>query len=355
MRNNDNALSSSLSMFVSQNDNSGFNNPFDDDIQDNDIPEIRVRKVLERDSELRTEQKKDKKKDKFTRVLERGNALVEDLSDEELVCDFDNYISSFLSDDEDADLKNNLISLGRKYARDTQTSAESSEVTKAFMGTEKVLDTFLGEIKKDKNDIQKDIDSMRVSRTRNMKTLAELISAKGQYHNMALSIIKEKNSMIKTQFDLKNKADKQNKDDTNSEVAASRAVQQLFGMGRGNLMSGVGGYSEVSGALNDSDVTSESFGINEDAVIHQKYFAADDENFETDGDKFLKYEGAGIEYVLLWDKENNTTDVIAEDPDGNVIPDYPMPSNIDTLHFDISESTGTASDELHRAYKLRSV
>ena len=352
-------ISNSLSYFVSQDVSKGFDNPFDDGLSNNDdddYSKIRVGNIIEHDEELRIERKKkDKKKDKFSRIIEKGSNLVEQLADDELVYDFDNYIASYLLDDEDAMLKNSLISLGRKYARDTKTTGESSEIAKAYIIQEKALEDLLTEIEKDKLHIQKDIDQMRVTRSRNYKTLSELVGAKGQYHNIALSIIKEKNAITKTQFDLQAKSNKQKQEDNNNDAASSRAIQNLFGVGRNNIMSSVGGYGGVSGATMDDDSGfSDDLGFGDDDVIQQHYFANNNET-ETDGDKFLKYEGMGVEYVLLWDRDSNTKDVFAEDRDGNLIPDYPMPSNISALHFDISESTGSATDDLHRPYKLRIV
>jgi len=348
-------LSGSLAYFASQNSSQSFDNPFEEsEVEYNVISESEVRRVIDQDTEMRAEKKKrTKKKDKFARIIERGSSFVDQFAEDELTYDFDGYLSGYLLDDEDAIMKNNLVTLGRKYARDTRTSAESSEVTKAYFVQEKALEALLNEIEKDKASLQKDIDGMRVCRSRNFKTMGELISTKAQYHNMALGVIKEKNAITKVQFDLQMKKQKDKDAEGSNDATASRAIQQLFGMGRNNIMSGVGGYEGVSGAITEGAAieSQDDYGIDDDAMIQQRYFNNDDN--ESDGDKFLRYENMGVEYILLWDKETNNKEVLAEDKDGNLIPDYPMPNNIETLNFDISESTGTATDDLHRTYRLR--
>lgn len=353
------SLSDSLSKFI-LTDNK-INVPTDDD----NSSEIQVRQFeefMDRDKEKREERKTSKKKkkkgDSFDDIIERGNELINDIMDEnELVDDFDGYLDDYMLDDEDAELRQNLLSYGRKYARDTKSTAESSEISKAYSETEKLLSGLLKEIESDKDLVQKDITNMRMMRTRNYKTLADLIESKSQFHNTALSVIKEMNAMKKNQFELQMKVDKSKKEDEADDSAASKAIQQLFGVGRGNLLGtgDSGGYASISGSeeagtYDDND----NYGYDEDEMIHKKYFSNSDDNIESDGDKFLKYEGMGVHYILLYD-DNNYKEIIAEDRDGNIIPDYPLPSNPDNLDFEISESTGTATDNLSNQYELRHI
>ncbi len=93
---------------------------------------------------------------------------------------------------------------------------------------------------------------------------------------------------------------------------------------------------------------------NIDDEIEEKYFANEPDEV-TDGDKFLEYEGLGVEYTLLVDDDNSPIEVVAKDRDGNVIPDYPMPSNVEQLQFNINMTTQSAEDELHRKYRVEKV
>lgn len=347
------SLSNSLSKFISSNKSSQFDNPFDDttDTESVSIKKSQMQsKIL--DDEYAEHQPKKKKKDKFSRTMERGNAMIDAYLDEDLVEDFDGYLGNFLLEDEDIDLKRNLLRQGRKYARDNKISGEASEINKAYSESEKLLSELLKEIDSDKELVQQDITNMRMMRTRNYKTLSDLIESKAQFHNTALSVIKEMNSMKKNQIELQMKIDKTAKEENNDESSANMAIQKLFSVGRDNLLSG--GYADISGSSEagiDSD-DDYSSSINEDDAIQQRYFN-NDEYEESDGDKFLKYEGMGVHYILLYDENSDYKEIIAEDKNGNIVPDYPLPGQPNELSFDFSVSTGTATDNLANQYELR--
>ena len=343
-------LSKSLSQFIAGMDtNPSLTVPFENDNIENDS-EI-LKKISSQSKEIKESRKKHKK-DKFSRVVENGQNIIDDYMYDEIAEDFDGFIGSFLLDDEDVDLKRNLLRYGRKYARDTKVSGESSEITKAYSESEKLLSELLDEINEDKKQVQTDITNMRMMRTRNYKALSDLIESKAQFHNTALSAIKEMNNMKKAQFELQMKVDKTKKENEENDTASTRAIQQLFGIGRNNIMDSIGGYEGVSGALDveDDSVDDYSSIVDEDKIIHEKYF--NDDKPDTDGDLFLKYEGVPVKYILLYD-DNNNYEIIAEDDDGNLIPDYPLPSNPEKLEFNISEATGTATDNFANQYILR--
>lgn len=342
-------LSKSLSQFIAGMDATpSLTVPFENDEIENDSEMLK--KVSSQSKEIR-ESRKNRKKDKFSRVVENGQNIIDDYMYDDIAEDFDGFIGSFLLDDEDTDLKRNLLRYGRKYARDTQVSGESSEITKAYSESEKLLSELLNEINEDKKQVQTDITNMRMMRTRNYKALSDLIESKAQFHNTALSAIKEMNNMKKSQFELQMKVDKSKKESEDNDTTSTRAIQQLFSIGRNNIMDSIGGYEGVSGAL-DSEDTDDDYSsiVDEDKIIHDKYF--NDDEPDTDGDLFLKYEGLQVKYILLYDEDNNY-EIIAEDEDGNLIPDYPLPSDPDKLEFNISEATGTATDNFANQYILR--
>lgn len=344
------SLSSSLSQFISSHDS--FENPFEDEATKSDS-QSKIDMVMDEkeDDEPQIKETK-KKKDKFEKVLSQGDALIDGNLIEDAIDDFDGYLDNYIMDDEDIDLKNSLLRQGRKYARDTKASGESSEISKAYSATEKMLNDLLKEIDSDKEAVQKDISNMRMMRTRNYKTLADLIESKSQFHNTSLSVIKELNAMKKNQFELQMKVDKSKKEDEQDDSTANKAIQRLFGMGRDAIIGG--GYSDISGAdLAGKDEDDDySSAYNEDEIIHDKLFGDDEE--ENDGDKFLKYEGMGVHYILLYNDEGYR-EIIAEDSEGNIVPDYPMPSDPENLEFQIYESTNTASDNYSNHYELRKV
>lgn len=349
------SLSQSLSQFMASTQEDSFDNPFREEESDEKSIKkpLGVNDIIDHSKET-TEIRKTKarKKDKISRILDQGDQMIEDLIDDQLVSDFDGYIERYIMDDEDVELKRSLIKYGRKYARDTKTTGESSEVNKAYAQSEEVLSKLLDEVDADRELVQKDITGLRIARSRNYKALSELISAKATFHKTALDIVKEMNSMKKSQFDIQMKLDKTKKEEQSDDTASNRAIQQLFGMGRDSIMSSLGGYGGVSGS-SEAGIEEDTYDYDEDEIIQKKYFSDNDE-VESDGDKFLKYEGMGVHYILLYN-DDGIQGIIAEDKDGNVVPDYPIPTNPKDLDFTISESTGTATDNLTNQYELRRV
>ena len=56
--------------------------------------------------------------------------------------------------------------------------------------------------------------------------------------------------------------------------------------------------------------------------------------------------------VLVVDSERRPQSIIAEDKDGIMIPDYPLP-NMDGLEFEMDMIAKTATDNFNRNYQLR--
>lgn len=287
--------------------------------------------------------KKKRKKAFIDDLVDEYDALDRFVSDD-MIDAFDGYLDDL--DEDDEELRDSIISLGRKYHRETSSNAQNSEITKAFTAREKRLLGLYNEISDDKASIQKDIDQMRLARTRNFKALSDMIAAKNQMHSAQVTIEKELNSMTKTQFDLKAKEAAAKKDEAGENGSInSNAIKSLFGLGRGNMVSAMGGYSNISGASDyEDDDTPEKHGITDEVN--------DDENVD---ERFLAYEGMGVEYILLLDEENKMQDIIAEDQNGNLVPDYPMPTDYQSLNFNINQKLMSATDDYHRTYKIRYV
>lgn len=320
------------------------NNPEDSSIEDTKIEQPKKRKkkdmsfinslkgpIIDEDSSLSA----------ATKVLDQFES-------EDLAAEFDMFLNDEF-DDEDIELKNSLISLGRKYARETTVSAETSEIVQAFSGSEKYLRNLYDEIEADKSKIQKDLDQMRMGRSRNYKTIAELNEQKNSYINSQISIVKELNSIKKSQFDLKYKDQKAKAgtEDGSNDISSSM-IKNLFSIGKGGMIDALGGYETISGATDDGGY---DIGFDDDK-IHDKYFSSDE---ETEGDLYLKYENMNIELVMLIDEDDNILNIIAEDDEGNVIPDYPVPEISEGMGCTFNKTVMTAEDGYHRKYKLRIV
>ena len=337
------SLSKSLAQFLSSEDT--FDNPFDES-----SCSIRTSEFINAQKQIKKETKI-KKKDSFERLVDKVESIVLE-NEEDTVDGFDSYLEDFMLEDEDDNFRNELIKRGRQYARDTATSKEASELQKLYAGNEQRIEELLREMAEDSKKLQEDITHMRMSRSKNYKVLAEMIGERRGYHDTTLSAIKELNNMTKAKVELQLKVDKEHKDETSDgDMIATRAIQNIFGMGRGNL---IGSYADVSGSSEAGNIT--NYGqIDEDQMIHDKYFKDDEDRPETDGDKFLKYEDLNVELILEIDDDGNPIQIVAEDQNGNVLPDYPTVDITDDLSFSLSESTGTATDNLSQKYKLRKV
>ena len=297
---------------------------------------------------------------KVDKIVETTKRLVEsaELASAE---DFDNFLDdeSIFSAEEDAEMRNNLISLGRKYARDSANSKESSEISKTFADSEKRLKALYEELDKDKSSLQKDIERMRVP-GRGGKSLADMISVKNSMQSTQLSIVKEINSLRKNIYDMRQKeAMRKEAENAGGNDINANTLQSIFSSSRSNLVNSMGGYSGISGSRSNSE---EDYGFIvsndvDDEEIHRRYFTDSDSSNSgsSDGSKFLEYEDRGVEYVLLIDEDNKVQGVIAEDKDGLMIPDYPLPNNIEDLSFEIDHFSKMASDNLHRNYHVRVV
>lgn len=289
---------------------------------------------------------KKKKKGSIQDLMER-NQVLDQFAVDELANELDYYLDEL--DEDDLELRDSLISMGRKYQREHGSSAQSSEISKMYSSSEKRLKALLDEIARDKESLQKDIDQMRLSRTRNFKAFSDMISAKKGYYDAQLSIIKEMNSMKKTQYDLKVKEEQRKKtEDAGNTSLSSNAIRDLFSIGRGGMVAAVGGYENISGAVGEDDTLPPA----DDQEEPSKYV---EDLPEGEGDRFLDYENLGVEYVLIINSDDEVVDVVAEDRDGHVVPDYPMPTDYMELHYDIDKRVMRATDDYHRNYKLRIV
>lgn len=275
---------------------------------------------------------------------------LQDESPDDFILD-DDFDALFNPDNDDTALENNLIAQGRAYARKNGVDAELGEIEKAFAPQQKALKDLIADVDADSKGVQRDIDGLRMSRTRNTKSLADLVSAKGSLTSIRLSAIKELSSIQKTIIDTNMKlkaSDKINAVGDDSEAAF--AVQKL--LSSSNIMDSVGGLTGVSGAFHDGeDPNSRNSTMghlqSDDDEMEAKYVDEDD----TEGDKYIKYENSGVKLHLQVYPDGSQA-VVAIDKDGNEVPDYPLPPNVENLKFSIHDDLGTASDHANREYIL---
>ena len=263
---------------------------------------------------------------------------------------FDELIEDAFYDDEDVALRNSLIAMGRKYAiKGMEEASESSEVNRAFVKQEQYIEMAIEELNRDAAAIQRDLEMLRMSRTRSYKALSDLASAKTSNISAKLSAIKQLTEIQKTKYDIELKLKREkNEGATENGYAATQAVQKLLGIGRANLL-GADEYELTTSNIEDPGNADYDDGRPESAIQR----VLDIPEAVTDGDKFIQYENDGVEYVLDVDRGTDHKQIYAITKNGDVIPDYPMPSNPDQLQFSINEVIGEATDQLQRRYRLR--
>lgn len=297
--------------------------------------------------------------DKYDKVIEemekklKGQRKNNEDDDDEYI--FDLIMESFDGEDEDSELKNSLLSMGRKYARETSISPETSAMQKLFSTSEKKLNNMIAELELDKEQLKEDLKYLHSTRSRNAKAISDLANTRANYYNIQLGLIKEINSMKKTMVELEMKLKSANKENEDIRTTNGNLISDLFSMRRKDLMGGIGGYTGISGSESSDEneektVASIENEYNDDDNYIQEHYMDDNEE-EEDGDKFLKYRNDNVRYVL--DMSSGEKEIYAEDGEGNRIEDYPMPSNIEDLTFEVDEKEHTATDDLHRTYIYR--
>lgn len=271
--------------------------------------------------------------------------------------DFDDCIDSIDEYDEDTELKNSILAIGRKYARENTASGEMSEIVQAFAPQESKLNGLVNMINRDITAIEEDLREMRMGRTRNYRYITDLTDAKSTLYNNQTAVIKELNQLKKTQFELKQKQKAAEAGVGDNSMAAQAVIQSMFGMGHDTLLSSVGGRAGSSGSYEEDYSDYDEYeAATSSAVdnVREAVVDASDNDDGSDGAKFLKYENLGVEYVLEEDDEGHTN-VYAEDKNGNRVDDYPLPTDISTLSFERNERGGYATDQFSRRYKLRHI
>ena len=301
------------------------------------------------DDEYRPSPKKIKNDKLYRKVTKHmRESMIEDFED--FIGDPNNY-----DDEESEEMARGLITMGRQYARATTLEGDG-ELEKAYASSEEKMKNIYEEITKDIQDVGKDINQMRsMTRGKNFKALADLNATKVSLHQARIAAVKEMNRMKKDQFDIrqKEKANKQLEGIGGNEISAA-TFKTLFGAGRDNLLRSIGGYASVSGAQNNGS-SFESFDMTDnldmsDEEIEARYFSTDDDD-ESEGDVYLRYEHLDPHMEVIIDSSGQPVGIRAADRDGNVLPDYPLP-DFNKLRFEMNATTGEASDELHRNYKI---
>lgn len=342
-------LSGRLSRFASDDD---FESPFSQpgsSKRSSDLEKLGKREDSEDDYSY-----KKKKKSSFESLLDQTKELESYAGGDAAIDAFDVFLSEYALDDEDYELRQSLISQGRKYSRETKTSKESSEIAKTFSGNEKLIQDIIDSANADIESISRDINQMRAMRTgRNTKLLSDMCITKKDLYGVLLSAVKESNNMKTKMIELQAKANKEKAAEGaggDADGLVTRAIGSLIGGGKGNALSIVGGYAGVSGAKGADEDYLDTYDLDDESEEYADQESQVDEAEE--GRKYLKYEGMGVQLIAT-QYQDGSMHVTAEDRDGNIIEDYPLPPNADHQNFAINEKLGTATDDCYRRYVFR--
>jgi hypothetical protein len=130
---------------------------------------------------------------------------------------------------------------------------------------------------------------------------------------------------------------------TDGSVMNGRSIQALLSGDRSSILESIGGYGSASGSFTGEGEYEEDMDY---GLVNYK-----DEDDENETSIKLRYEGQGVKYVLLIDETNGTREVIAEDKEGNYIPEYPVPNAANCV---IDHKSKTAKDtNYHYTYEVR--
>lgn len=325
----DNSLLGKLQFLAQQSQ--GFDNPYDDNVSSK-------KPTFEKP-------KKHKKVENVSAFIADSEEYFERAVKER---DFDAILDGMDYEDDDLELRDSLIAMGRKYARDYTSNADENEITKAFAPQEAQLKDLYATITKEEMKLENDIDNIRQTNySKSFGRLADLVEVKTSLISSRLQVIKEMNSVKKAQFDIRNKM--KETQTTEGTGATESVIQSLFGLGHDAMLSGVGGRAGSSGAYTVDNSVEEDDSFESSEAYGELMSGTDD---DSDGAKFLKYEGENISLILT-EYDDGHREITAEDDDGNQIDDYPIPANVDELRFEINNKTNVAVDQLQRKYKYR--
>ena len=259
----------------------------------------------------------------------------------------DNLFDELGDDDEDEELRANLVSLGRKYNTSGTGAKEESDIEARFAPQISKLNQLGNAVDASSKAVDNDLNQIRMARSRNSKALADLVSARSSLFSTRLSIIKEQNNIQKMIVDLKLKMRDKNEAVEANAAATQAAVQEVLNSGL------------ISYDADIDDPGSENTGSG--AVPHKVEDTMSDEervksifgDEKQPGDDYIKYENEGIQLHMRMGKDGSNKRIVAIDKYGQEVPDYPIPEgDLEEAGVSVFDDIGIARDAYSREYIL---
>lgn len=318
--------------------------------------------------------KSKKKKKKKSLLLESFDDLNmisdkdEQEIEEETLLDVDTILMNRVESDEDDDSLNIVNEQKKGYKK---LKKDDNTYKKEFAEEITLLYTLLDETSKFGKELEKDLASLRGSKTRGISKytndLAELVL---QAKQNKLNILKEITSTKKTIADLKIKAEGKSKDNENSnapEYLASAYFKNILAHGRTNFINTINSGSYQSD--NDEDdyesvieriEQGNRYGFSPSEDEQERYnelIMNRIENTENPyrseaGTKYIEYENAGVKLYVKKCIDTGEWEFIALDKTHRQIYDYPLPSKRDAGRMKFSDDGTYATDAKGRIYNV---
>lgn len=291
-------------------------------------------------------------------------------------------------DEDDRGLKDLIID--KQKGKHSARHKDGTKFSKRFADQMTLLYDMLSESNDMSSLLTKQVKQMLSTKTRAVsRTTVDMAEVALSANNNRLAIIKEINSTNKTISDLELKEETMNqrtkKDEgaTDTAYAGTHFLQQVLNMGRKNILGGGGVNSGAvgSGGMTNTGAIEEDYDDDEyeddnvNTVLNlmnaaeTTYGELDMENFQdvierrlqeegnpsrtSDGSKYIKYETLEVQIYVYQCIDTQDWEFIAVDKYNQRVPDYPLPSRLDTGKLKFSQDNTYATDERGRMYKVK--
>ena len=229
---------------------------------------------------------------------------------------------------------------------------EKTDYSKEFSTEERLLATLLTDQINLTTNLQKRLDHMLDTKSTAMgvsKYMTDFIEGLNQARSLSMQIIDKKVSIKKTVADLNMKERKEfgkKEDDASKDMSAYSAsvLRQIMGDRQTYVNQGAMPLAD-NAQVNYED-------INQFPDIDNMMIDATGDNPDDESNAYLKYENSGVTIRVVYRGKNGDMmdyDFIAEDRDGNVLDDYPLPIK---TPLSINNSTGFATDSYGQKYHI---
>lgn len=239
-----------------------------------------------------------------------------------------------------------------KKKKKKKNKEDKIDYSKHFATEERLLATMLTDQMNFVTSLQRRLDHMMDTKSTAMgvsKYMTDFIEGLNQARTLSMQLVDKKVGIKKTIADLNMKERKEfgkKDDDAGKDMTAYSAsvLRQIMGDRQNYVQQGAMPLADNS-PINFEDIN--QFPDIDDMMGEA---TGDDPNDETN--TYLKYEDSGVQIRIVYrgrDNDKLDYDFIAEDRNGNVIEDYPLPIKTPLA---INNSTGFATDSYGQRYPI---